>query len=80
MSREYLSCADFPNAPDCCYSCHDDCDNEIFDLCGFREGEVDVEVCCIVAGWIREDMGRIQSALDRKREADQEFLWIREAD
>jgi hypothetical protein len=46
-----LACEDFPDAPSCCESCHDDADQYGYDL--FGDG-VNYRVCCTVAKWLKD--------------------------
>lgn len=51
------SCSDFPGAPSCCRSCHEDADEywPDYPLCQLMEGnEIVAEVCCTVAHWIKK--------------------------
>ena len=50
---DYAYCSDFPDAPRCCDSCHDDMDTGygddlFFDLVDGREARV----CCAVMRWL----------------------------
>ncbi len=67
-----LYCSDFPDAPECCASCHFDDDEELSPLCGFRGDGFDIEACCNIVVWLRENPDRINAALSRKLKEDKE--------
>jgi len=47
------TCSDFPGAPGCCLSCHEDANEYGFDLCRvtLKEGE-EAAACCSVVNWL----------------------------
>jgi hypothetical protein len=54
-------CQDYPGAPPCCLSCHEDADDyPDYPLCEIIEdGVVVAEVCCVVAEYARRFVPRV---------------------
>jgi len=48
------TCSDFPDAPSCCDSCHEDADEYGYDLCEVEIGPDEYAVvCCKVSNYLR---------------------------